>query len=360
MIDKIRVGVIGSGIGKSHIEAYQSWPDLFEVTAICDIDEAKAGEVATSCHIPRIVTDLADLCRMDDVDVIDVCPPPYLHHPHTLQALAAGKHVICEKPIAGSLQQVDELIAAENASGKRVMPIFQYRFGHGIQKLKYLIETGVAGRAYLTTVETSWRRRPAYYAVPWRGKWETELGGALVSFAIHTHDLLTYTLGPVKSVFARAKTLVNAIEVEDCVSASLEMADGSLASLSVTAGSTVEISRHRFCFSNLTAESNTQPYHNSHEPWTFTGDTPEIEAQIQATLARFEPLPERFPGQFYRYAQSLHTNTELPVTLADARAALELITALYHSIETGQVVELPISQDHPKYANWQPRIIENG
>ncbi|HEX9924847.1 MAG TPA: Gfo/Idh/MocA family oxidoreductase [Anaerolineae bacterium] len=354
MTNKLRVGVVGSGIGKSHIEAYQSLPDLFQVLAICDIDRAKADDVAETCHVPHVVTELAELCRMAELDVIDICTPSYLHFPHALEVLAAGKHVICEKPVAGSLKQVDELIAAVAESGRRLMPIFQYRFGHGIQKLKWLIESGVAGRAYLTTVETAWRRRPPYYAIPWRGKWETELGGALVTLAIHNHDLLRYVLGPVKSVFARAKTMVNPIETEDCVSASLEMADGSLASLSVTTGSMVEISRHRFCFSNLTAESNTQPYHNSHEPWTITGDSPEIDAQIQATLAEFKPLPERFPGQFYRYYQAMQTDTEFPVTLADARAAVELITALYHSVETGQVVTLPIGPDHPKYAGWQP------
>jgi len=355
MTDKIRVGVIGIGIGKAHIEAFQSLPDLFEVPAICDIDGGKARQVAKTYHIPRVATDLADLCRMDDLHVIDICTPSFLHYSHTLQALAAGKHVICEKPMSGSLKELDDIIVAEAEAERRVMPIFQYRFGLGLQKLKLLIDEGVAGRAYLTTVETAWRRRPPYYAAPWRGKWDTELGGALVTLAIHGHDMLRYALGPVKSVFVRAKTLVNPIETEDCVSASLEMADGSLASLSVTTGSTAEISRHRFCFSNLTAESNTQPYNNSHEPWIFTADTPEIESQIQATLARFEPLPERFPGQFYRYAQAYHANTELPVTLADARAALELITAFYHSIETGQPVELPIGKDHPKYGGWQPQ-----
>jgi predicted dehydrogenase len=234
------------------------------------------------------------------------------------------------------------------------MPIFQYRYGLGIQKLKYLVDEGVAGRPYLTTVETAWRRRPPYYAVPWRGKWETELGGALVTLAIHAHDLLTYILGPVSSVYARTKTMVNAIETEDNVSASLEMADGSLASLSVTTGSVVEISRHRFCFSNLTAESNTRPYHNTFEPWTYSGDSPEIDAQIQATLARFEPLPERFPGQFYRFYHALQSGAEPPVTLTDARAALELITACYASAKTGQPVELPIGPEHPMYANWRP------
>jgi predicted dehydrogenase len=87
-----------------------------------------------------------------------------------LQVLESGKHVILEKPVAGSLKQVDDLIRAEEQSGRRVMPIFQYRFGQGAQKLKMLIERGLAGRCYLTTVETAWRRKPAYYEVPWRGK----------------------------------------------------------------------------------------------------------------------------------------------------------------------------------------------
>jgi predicted dehydrogenase len=133
------------------------------------------------------------------------------------------------------------------------------------------------------------------------------------------------------------------------------MADGSLVSLSVTTGSTVEISRHRFCFSHLTAESNLAPYHNSFEPWSFTGDSPEINQQIEATLARFVPQPERFEGQFFRFYQAFQAGTELPVTLADARQAVELITAIYHSAQTGQPVTLPLAEDHPKYAGWQPQ-----
>jgi predicted dehydrogenase len=352
--DRLRVGVVGGGVGRGHIRAYQGLPDQFDAVAICDVDEAKARDVATEFNVPRVSTDLAELCRMDDLDVIDICTPSYLHAPQVQQVLAAGKHAVCEKPVAGSLKEVDELIQAEAQSGRRVMPIFQYRFGLGLQKLKFLIAEGVAGRAYLTTVETAWRRRPAYYAAPWRGKWETELGGALVTLAIHAHDMLYYVLGPARSVFARMATLVNPIETEDCVAASLEMADGSLASLAVTTGSSAEISRHRFCFSNLTAESNTQPYSCSADPWTFTGDSPELAERIEGTLARLEPLPEGWMGQFYRFHVALQHGTALPVTLHDARNSLELITAMYHSAQTGQIVELPIGKDHPRYANWRP------
>jgi predicted dehydrogenase len=354
MSDKLNVGVVGSGIGSHHIRAFQNLSDHFEVVAICDVDEARASEVADIYKIPRVMTGFAELCVMDDVDVISICTPSYLHVAQIKQVLAAGKHAICEKPVAGSLKDVDELIQAEARADKRVMPIFQYRFGHGLQKLKFLVEEGIAGRAYLTTVETAWRRRANYYAAPWRGKWETELGGALVTLAVHAHDVLYYVLGPAKRVLARTATMVNPIETEDCASVSLEMAGGSLASLSVTTGSAVEITRHRFCFSSLTAESNTAPYANTTDPWTFTGDSPELTGQIEEALARFKPLPEHFEGQFYRFHRALKFNTELPVTLADARASLELITAIYHSAETGQAVELPLGSDHPKYADWRP------
>jgi predicted dehydrogenase len=329
-------------------------PERFEVLAICDIDRERAESVAEEGGLPRTVTDFAEVLRMDDVDVIDICTPPHLHFSQVQQALHAGKHAVCEKPLVSSLREVDELIRIEAASGQRIMPIFQYRFGHGLQKLKLLISEGVTGTPYLATVETAWRRRAPYYAVPWRGKWATELGGALLGHAIHTHDMLMYALGPVRQVFARTATRVNPIEVEDCAAIALEMSDGSLASLGVTLGSPVEVSRHRFSFSGLSAESNTRPYTNSGEPWAFEADSPEIATRMSEVLARFVPLPEHYEGQFYRMYDALQTGGELPVTLADARAALELITAMYYSAETRTNVELPIGADHPRYASWIP------
>ncbi len=353
MSEKLRVGVAGSGVGQAHIRAFQNLPDQFEVVVLCGTQEAKTRDIAAKYNIPRFSTNIGELYRMDDLDVIDLCTPSHQHVEQVQQALAAGKHIICEKPVAGSLREVDKLIRAEAASDRRVMPIFQYRFGHGLQKLKFLVEEGVAGRAYLATVETAWRRRADYYAT-WHGRWETELGGALVTLAVHAHDVLTYVIGPARRVLAHTATLVNPLETEDCVSASLEMADGSLASLSVTTGSAAQITRHRFCFSNLTAESNTEPYRNTTDPWTFTGDSPEMEKRIEGTLSRFVPLPENFEGQFYRFYAALQQGVELPITLADARTSLELITAIYHSAQKGRAVELPIGKDHPKYANWRP------
>ena len=351
---RLRVGVVGCGIGAEHIQAYQSLPERFEVLAICDLDLARARALAQRHGIARVAGDLAELCRMDDLDVIDLCTPPHLHLEQILQALGAAKHVICEKPLVGSLAAADQLIAAEARAGRRVMPIFQYRYGHGLQKLKLLVDAGLAGRAYLATVETAWRRRADYYAVPWRGRWATELGGTLLSHAIHAHDALCYIAGPVASVFGRVATRVNPIEVEDCAAASLELADGSLATLAVTLGSSAEITRHRFCFEHLTAESNTRAYTSSGEPWSFTGDTPEANERIAAALAGFEPLPEGFAGQFLRFHTALAQGAPPPVTLADARTQIELVSALYSSARSGQPVALPLGPEHPAYAGWQP------
>lgn len=350
----MRVAVVGLGIGQLHLHAWRRLPERAEVVAVCDVDEHKAQALAER-HGVDAAAGLADVVGRDDVDVIDLCTPPSLHFDQMVEALAAGRHVICEKPLVGSLERLDQLTAQEGASdARRVMPIFQYRYGHGLQKLKLLVEEGVAGRAHTATVEVAWRRRSDYYAVPWRGSWKTELGGVLLSHALHAIDMLTYILGPARRVFARTATRVNPIEVEDCASAALEMADGSLASLSATLGSADELSRHRFCFANLSAESNPSPYTNSGEPWVLTGDSAEHTSRIEDALARFRPEPEGYIGQFTRFCDALADGAELPVTLADARASLELVTALYVSAREGRDIELPVAEDDPAYGGWMP------
>ena len=283
-----------------------------------------------------------------------MCTPPGLHLEQCLAALAAGKHVVCEKPVVASLADVDRLIAAEADAPGRLMPVFQYRFGNGLQQVKAFVDAGVAGRAYTSSVEVAWRRRAEYYAAPWRGQWATELGGVLLSQAVHALDMLTYIAGPPRKVFCRTTTRVNPIEVEDCAAASLEMEDGSLATITATLGSPEEVSRHRFHFEGFAAESGTAPYTSSAHPWTITPDTPEAAAAVDAALAGWVDGPEEWQGQLARFADALDAGADPPVTLADARASLELITALYWSARTGDDVDLPIPATHPLYEGWLP------
>jgi predicted dehydrogenase len=347
---KYRVGIVGAGIGRHHAMAFQELGDWFEVCTICDLNAQRAQGLASLCDA-RAITSYQELVEQKDLDIIDICTPSFLHTQQTQAALAAGKHVVLEKPAAGSLREVDELVEAERRSGKRLMTIFQQRFGRGVQKLKFLQSRGLTGRSYMGVAETAWRRRPPYYAT-WHGRWDTELGGSLVTLGIHAHDVAMYVLGPARRVMAQIATLVNPIETEDCAAIALQMADGSLASFSVTTGCTVEMTRHHFSFSSLSAESNLAPYGNTTEPWKFTGDSPAIQEQIDAALLEFQPLPEGLTGQFYRYYHALNAGTEFPVTLADTRQSVELLTAIYYSARTGQAVDLPIGREHPYYNGW--------
>ena len=225
---KLKVAVVGLGIGRQHAAAYTALPDLFELCALCSIDEPANVLAKADFHVPTVVTSYEDLLRMGELDVIDICTPPMLHKPQVLAALRAGKHVICEKPLTNSLLATDDIIGAEKDSGLRVMPIFQYRFGAGLQKLRALTRSGVSGEPYAASVEVHWRRRADYYAIPWRGKFATELGGALTGHAIHAVDMLTYIFGPVRRVTAMTSTRVNPIQVEDTAAVVVQQHDGGV------------------------------------------------------------------------------------------------------------------------------------
>ena len=347
-----KVAVVGLGIGTMHVRALRRLRDRFSVVAVCDPDESRSGPVAE--RIGADVCSFDEVLARDDVEIVHVCTPPGLHLEQCVAALRAGKHVVCEKPVVGSLATIDELIEEERAALGTVMPVFQYRFGNGLQQVKALVDAGVAGRLYTASVEVAWRRRADYYAAPWRGRWATELGGVLLSQAIHALDMLTYIGGRPARVFCRATTRVNDIEVEDCVAASLELAGGGLATISATLGSPEEISRHRFNFEGFSTESNTAAYTSSAKPWTITPDTPEAAAQIDDTLSGWVDGAEEWEGQFARWADALDAGTHPPVTLADARASLELLTALYWSARTNEDVTLPLSNDHPLSRGWAP------
>ena len=353
MTQRFRVGVVGGGVGVNHIAAYEELPELFSVEAFCDIDAEKAERIGREHGIPQVVTAFDDLLALD-LDIVNICTPSALHFEQAKKTLLAGRHAVVEKPFAGSLAEADALAELERKTGKRVCPVFQYRFSNGIAQLLHLRERGIAGKAYMATVETHWRRRPAYYDNPWRGRWATELGGTLVTHAVHNHDLLTYVLGPVRSVYARTCTRVNPIETEDCAAAVLEMADGSFATLSVTVGAEEDMSRLRFCFEGLTAESNLSPYNPGTIPWRFVAAEPERQAAIDAAVAEVPLGPERNAGQFLRLHKALTGGGRLPVSIDDGRPSLELLTAAYCSARTGEAVQLPIPRDHPLYEGWLP------
>jgi predicted dehydrogenase len=351
-VKRLRVGVVGSGIGSSHIEAYQALPDMYEVTALCDIDPERGKTTAAKYGVQNYIPDLAALFAQD-LDLIDICTPSSMHFEQACAALKAGFDIVVEKPVARSLAECDELERLAAQTGKIICPIFQYRFGHGFQKLRHLQAKGLTGKPLLATAETHWFRGDEYYGrAAWRGTWDGETGGCFTTHAIHINDMLCEMFGAVKSVHARTSRLVNDNETEDLGLLSLEFHSGAMATSSVTLGSRQEMSRLRFCFRDLVAESGISAYNPGHEPWTFPHDNPASATRIHQALADFAPLPERFAGQFHRLYMALTNGGTLPVTLADARRSIELLTAIYYSAHTGQSTELPLKPGHPFYNGW--------
>lgn len=350
----IRVAIIGAGIGAEHLAGYRQLPERFDVITLCDLDTARAQAVVGDSPI-EVSGDLAAVLADARIDLVDVCLPPHLHFPVSVQALEAGKHVVCEKPIVRSLAEADALEAAEVASGKRVFPVFQYRYGRAMDQLRALQEAGLTGKAYAASLETHWNRDAAYYSVPWRGTWSGEAGGALLGHAIHAHDLLCHVMGPVAEVFAMAATRVNLIETEDCAALSFRMESGALATSSVTLGAGDDTSRLRFCFEGLTAESGSMPYAPMQDAWRFIarGDVPQEE--IDTLLTQVKAGHAGFAGYLSAVADALDLQGGNEVTLADGRRSIELVTAIYASVREGRAIGLPLAPGSEYYEGWMPK-----
>lgn len=351
------VVIVGAGIGAEHLAGYAALPEHFTVRALCDLDTARAEAAVAPYPGVAVTGDLAAVLADPDVDIVDICLPPHLHFRACMDALEAGKIVVCEKPLVSSLEEADQIAAKVTETGGAVYPVFQYRYGLGTAQLHALIDAGLAGKCYAGSLETHWDRPAAYYDIAWRGTWAGERGGALLGHAIHIHDLLTSLLGPVGRVHAELATRVNDIEVEDCAALSVRMESGAVVTSSVTLGCAENTSRLRLLFEGFTVESDHAPYAPAREAWTFKARAPVTQDQIDDVLAGVNDARYGFPGMFEALAEALEGRGGREVTLTDGRRSLEFVTACYHSSRTGGPVTMPVGPDHALYGGWLP---ENG
>ncbi len=337
----IRVAIIGAGVGANHLAGYRELPDRFRVTTLCDLDLNRARLATDGAQDIVITSSIDSVLAEPDIDLIDVCLPPHLHFPVSTRALEAGKHVICEKPIVRSLEEADLLEAASEAHDRIVFPVFQYRYGRGMDQVRALQNAGIAGKAYVASIETHWNRSAEYYAVPWRGTAAGESGGALLVHAIHAHDLLAHVMGPIAEVFAMVDTRVNDIETEDCAAVTFRMANGALATSSVTLGASDDTSRLRFCFEGFTAESGSAPYAPAEDRWRFLARAPTAQSRIDEVINAVQPRHAGYTGYFRAVADAVEGKGGAEVSLADGRHSITLAASIYESVRKGTSVRLP-------------------
>ncbi len=203
MAKKTKVGLIGTGsISQSvHIPAYQKNPDA-EIVAICDINEETLAKVGDNLNIDKKYrfTDYKKLIAMDEIDMVDVCTPNYVHMDPTVKALDAGKHVICEKPIALNAKEGQQMVDAEQRSGKKLMIAYCWRWNSGAQALKRFCDDGQMGDIYYARVQALRRRGvPSWGVFIDKAK---QGGGPLIDIGCHALDLTLFLMGHPKPVSA--------------------------------------------------------------------------------------------------------------------------------------------------------------
>ncbi len=213
MLRKLRVGVIGTGFGSQvHIPAFRAHPRV-EVVAVASGRPGKARTVADAFGIRHAFDDYTAMVKAD-LDLVSITAPPYLHHPITMTALAAGRHVICEKPMALSAVQAVEML--HEAVQRKVIHIIdhQLRFNLTRRKIKSLVEEGFIGQPLHALITAASNR--ADPTRPWTWWSDSERGGGILgAFGSHQIDLLRYWLGEVEASSGAVGTYVKARRAPD-------------------------------------------------------------------------------------------------------------------------------------------------
>ena len=346
-----RVAIIGTGgISGAHVGAWQHVGERVTPVAAVDIDRERVEAFAAKNGIPRVYTDAAEMLATEKPDLVDICTPPAFHFPLIRQCLEAGAWVFCEKPLVASLQELDEISAIEKATGKACVSVFQWRFGAAGQHLRRNIEAGTFGKAYVGLCQTTWYRDHAYYEVPWRGTWKSELGGVNMGQAIHLIDLMVWLMGgDWEEVTAITDTLARNIEVEDTALAMLRFRNRALVSIISSVLSPDQVSRVRLDFEKATLEVQAL-YRYGNEDWKVTpppgGELPEgawpPESDLRASHG----------AELDLVLDAMRDGTRPPATVEQIRPTIELLTAIYKSSHTGQpVAQGSIQPGDPFYAH---------
>ena len=357
-MNKYQVAIIGTNIGAKHYEDFQKVSDKFNVHTLCGLTREAIDNILISNNETQISLNFDEVLEIKEIDIIDICLPPHLHFSACKKSLEAGKHVICEKPLVSNLKEIDELEKISKETGKIIFPVFQYRYGLGFSKIKALIQSGLAGKPLVASLETHWNRGKDYYSKPWRGTWKGEQGGAILSHSIHIHDLISMIFGSVSNVFAKLTTRVNNIEVEDCAALTIEMKNGSLVTSSITLGAANDTSRLRFCFDGLTIESGAspdKPYNPAEDEWKFLAREPVTQNQVDEIISKVNKPKSWYAGMFNEIANKLDGKYSDEVKLLDARKSVEFVTAVYSSSRQGKNISLPIDKNNPLYTSWLPK-----
>lgn len=317
------------------------------LVAVCDLVPTKVTKIASEFSVPCF-TDMHEMMRSVEIDVVVVLTESGKHAEQVIALASYGKHIVVEKPMALTLDDADAMIKACDASGARLFVVKQNRFNVPVVKLRQALQAGRFGKLVLGTVRVRWCRPQSYYDQDaWRGTWALD-GGVLTNQASHHVDLLEWMMGDVDSVFAMSTTALAKMEAEDTAVVTLRFKNGALGIIEATTaarptdlegsisvlgeGGTVEIGGFAV---------------NKMKVWKFG----KPEADDDEVMEKYSVNPPNVYGfghqAYYEHVvDSILNDTRHLVDGLEGRRSLELINAIYESVETGREVPLRF---RPKY-----------
>ncbi len=228
----IKFAIIGCGrIAQRHAEHIQKNGQL---VACCDIDFAKAEQMAEA-YQAQAFSDVQQMLQHTDADVVSICSPNGLHAEHSITALKSGFHVLCEKPMAISVQDCGAMIQAAEKANKRLFAIKQNRFNPPVVAVKEAIEANKLGKIHSVQLSCFWNRNADYYHNSWKGTKNLD-GGTLYTQFSHFIDLLYWLIGDIKETKAFAGNFAHQdlIEFEDTGVVILKFHNGAIGTINYT------------------------------------------------------------------------------------------------------------------------------
>lgn len=340
---RIRFALVGCGrIAANHVSAIAAHAGEAELVGVCDIDPGALAAMQSRTGVPGF-DNLGALLASCPCDVVILATPSGLHAAQAIQAAAAGRHVITEKPMATRWADGQRMVEACDRAGVRLFVVKQNRRNPTIRLLKDAIDHGRFGRLYLAEISVIWSRPQSYYdSAAWRGTWEFD-GGAFMNQASHYVDLLDWLVGPVESVHAYTATLARDIEVEDTGVATVRWRSGALGTISVT------MLEHRRNFEGtvtLVGEKGTVRIGgvavNEIQHWDFATPAPEDGQIRDASYRTTSVYGHGHPLYYENVLAALRGRAPAETDGREGLRSLELLVAMYKSARDGTRVSLPL------------------
>ena len=283
---------------------------------------------------------LDELLACTEIDIVNICTPSGLHAEQIIKSANAKKHIIVEKPMAITKEQLDEAITAVKTNNVKVEVVSQLRFTPAIQKLKRAIESGEIGEVLFADFKMKYYRSPEYYKKGgWRGTWRMDGGGALMNQGIHGIDLVQYLIGGVKSVYADCRTLAREIEVEDTANILVEYVNGAIGVIQCT---TVAEPGYPRTIEVTGTKGTVVIKEDVIERWDIGGGQ-ELAEKTSLFNSGSDPMAfsEKFHElQFKDLIESIEENRKPLVDENEGRKPVEIILAAYESSKMKKRVEL--------------------